>query len=485
MPPQIATLAFIALVATMFWLDREDEARVSAAMCLPFIWLWLTASRSVAEWIIILETGHPPLAIDQGTMYMEGSPVDRLVLIALMVLAIIVLVKRKQLVPLLRLNLPIFLFLAYATLTVVWTDFPEVTIRRVFKAVGCVLMIMVVLSERNRDVAVKRLMVAAGFVLVSLSVLYVKYYPAIGRMYNRWTWIVSPVGVTTHKNSLGGLCQIFGIVFVFCFLRAFCNKQMVNRRRHMLAHGIALAMVIWLFLQANSVTAQSCFLLGAAFLCAMSVPSIARMRTQVHALIFTLLAVPFAILFLGVGSSALEGMGRDSTLTGRTDIWQRVIALQGKPIVGVGFESFWLGPRLDSMNKYQQGLNEAHNGFIEFWLALGVVGLIFLAIFIIRGYRDIATLMRFDPEAARLRMAFFITVVVSSYTEAAFRTESISWIVFLLITMRAPVSTGTELELQDPAIQSVMEDKQEAASEYGYEPPASDLVESNKHWTLE
>jgi len=55
-------------------------------------------------------------------------------------------------------------------------------------------------------------------------------------------------------------------------------------------------------------------------------------------------------------------MGRDSTLTGRTDIWARVIALVHNPVIGTGFESFWLGKRLEAMQLYQRGLNETHNG---------------------------------------------------------------------------------------------------------------------------
>ena len=116
-----------------------------------------------------------------------------------------------------------------------------------------------------------------------------------------------------------------------------------------MAHGAALAMVAWLFVQANSVTAQSCFLLASALLIATSIPAIARKRWLVHLLAVILIAIPFATLFLGVGGSALKGMGRDSTLTGRTDIWARVIALVHNPVVGTGFESFWLGKRLEAM----------------------------------------------------------------------------------------------------------------------------------------
>src|SRR5260370_632085 len=166
-------------------------------------------------------------------------------------------------------------------------------------------MVMVVLSERDRDAATRRLFVWAGFLLIPHSVLLIKYYDSIGRTYNHWTWIVSYTGVTTHKNSLGAICQVYGIAFVWHFIAAYRNRQLKNRTRHLIAHGTALAMVVWLFVQANSVTAQSCFLLAAAFLIATCTRTVARKQWLVHFLMAVLVAIPFATLFLGIGGSAL------------------------------------------------------------------------------------------------------------------------------------------------------------------------------------
>jgi O-antigen ligase len=445
MTPQIASFVFVIGVIGLFLLDRDRKVNASWALCLPLIWLWITSSRSLAEWLTILQLGHP-LAADQANMYAEGTPLDRNVLIGLMVLAIIVLVKRGCFWELLRANRLIMLFLLFGAASAFWSDYPDITIRRLFKAVGCVLMMMVVLSERDRESAMRRLFVWAGFLLIPHSVLLVKYYPAIGRSYNRWTWLVSFVGVTTHKNSLGGICEIYGIAFLWHFLTAYRNHQLPHRTRHLIAHGVALAMVGWLFMQANSVTAQSSFLLAAMLLFATGTRAAVRKRWLVHVIVFALIAVPFATLFMGIGGGALQDMGRDSSLTGRANIWPRVIALVHNPVIGTGFESFWLGSRLDAMQRYQRGLNESHNGFLEMWTSLGWIGVLFLAAMIVAGYRNIIAAYRRDPNAGRFRLAYFLSVIVSSFTEAAFRTESISWIAFLLITMSAP-SEGLQKRL--------------------------------------
>jgi len=45
----------------------------------------------------------------------------------------------------------------------------------------------------------------------------------------------------------------------------------------------------------------------------------------------------------------LSTMGRESNLTGRTEIWAAVLPLVPNPAVGAGFESFWLPPRLEKV----------------------------------------------------------------------------------------------------------------------------------------
>ena len=65
-------------------------------------------------------------------------------------------------------------------------------------------------------------------------------------------------------------------------------------------------------------------------------------------------------------------VGRDPTLTDRTKIWSLVLSMHTNPLIGTGYESFWLGPRL--LKVWQGGLggiNEAHNGYLEFSSILG------------------------------------------------------------------------------------------------------------------
>ena len=39
-------------------------------------------------------------------------------------------------------------------------------------------------------------------------------------------------------------------------------------------------------------------------------------------------------------------VGKDPTLTDRTKIWAILLDMHTNPLLGTGYESFWLGPRL-------------------------------------------------------------------------------------------------------------------------------------------
>jgi exopolysaccharide production protein ExoQ len=452
MTPQIASLLCLFVIAGLFMLDRNPEAKTSKALWIPVIWLAIAGSRSLSEWMAAFGWGPPPIAADT---YIDGSPLDRNVLTVLLVLGVIVLLRRKRFGALLLANVPILLFFLYSLTSVAWSDYPDVTFKRWVKDFGDLVMVLVIVTDRDWATAMKRAIVRVGFVLIPYSVLLIKYYPAIGRLYNRWTWIVTFTGVATHKNLLGRVCLVFGIAFVWCFLDAWRNRAMPNRMRHLIAHAAALALVAWLVVMANSVTALSCLILAAAFLIVSGNRLLADKRWVVHALAAMCIAVPLSTTVLGIGGSALEEMGRDATLTGRTVIWEQVLAETHNPLIGAGFESFWLGDRLERIQNVHPGLNESHNGYVEIYITLGLIGVFLLVIVIIKGYRNIIVSMQENPEVARLRMAYFIAAVVLSFTEAGFRMLNISWITFLMAVVAAPHGTGREAVSSDERAMAV------------------------------
>jgi O-antigen ligase len=441
MTSQTATILCVAGIATLLWLARQPKARVSAAVWIPVTWLFIAASRTCSQWF-----GLAPATVS-ADQYVEGSPLDRLVLTGLFIAGMVVLGRRSgRLGALLQKSWPVFILLGYALLAVLWSDFPWVAFKRWIKALGNVVMILVVLTELNPLAAVKRWLGTTAILLIPLSVLFIKYYPELGRGYYAWTWDTFYQGVAIGKNGLGAICMIFGLASLWRVVESLSGKA-GRRVAAIVPHLVVLSMTFWLFAKADSSTSLGCFLIGTGLLLIMKLSAIARKTVVTHLVVLGIILVCVYGLIINPGAGLTAAAGKDVTLTGRTELWADILYLARKGEVsswfGTGFESFWLGDRVRFLwDRYWWQPTEAHNGYLELFVTLGWVGLILQAVVLLWGYRNVITLLRRQPEWGRLVLAYFVVAVVYNLPEAAFRGTHPVWIIFLLTVMAVPVSVA-------------------------------------------
>jgi len=436
MPPNIARIVFAIGVAGLFLLDRDKEARTSRALWLPVFWLLINASRPVSMWL----TSESVTQMQNPDQYLEGNPLDRFVYSALLLSGLVVLIMRMtRLSKLLQRNLPIVLFFVYGALSVLWSDYTEVSFKRWIKALGDLVMILIVLTDFDPYAALKRLVSRVGFILIPASVLLIKYFPALGRTYNIWTWEPQYVGVADHKNTLGMICMVFGLGFVWRFMMAYRDRQDERRTKRLVTYGVLLAMVVWLLLTANSTTSLACFVLGAALLLVTTIRRVTRTPALVTLVVASLLFCVVFALLLDSGGGLVGALGKDPTLTGRTDIWKLVLSMNNNPVLGTGFESFWLGERAQRIwSMYYFHPTQAHNGYIEVYLELGWLGIFLLVAIIVAGYRNALSTFAANQDAGRIRIAYIAIGLVYNVTEAGFRMTAPTWFFFLLSAVVAP-----------------------------------------------
>ena len=433
MSPKIAACIFVLGILGLFFLDRDRKTRTSRALWLPVVWIFIAGSRPVSFWLQMApQESYSP--------YVDGSPLDRAAWTAMVAVGLAVLVSRgRQVGSFLRANWAILWFFFYCVISILWSDFPEVAFKRWIKALGDLVMVLIVLTDLDPIAAIKRLLARIAFLLVPLSILLIKYFPELGRTFAAWSWTPVYVGATTNKNALGMVALMLGLGSLWRFLQALRAEESDERTGPLIAHGIVLAMVAWTFVTAGSMTSLACFIMTASLMVATSLSVFARKTGVVHFLVITVLCVSFSALFLNMGASLLTDMGRDPTLTGRTEIWNQVLALATNPLLGTGFESFWLGDRLQRIwSIWWWHPNEAHNGYIEVYLNLGWIGVGLLSMVIVTGYRDVVTALRRDPQVGSLRLAYLVTAVVYNFTEAAFKEINLVWIFFLLAVAAVP-----------------------------------------------
>ena len=440
MNPYIATIAYVLGIWLLFKLDRDIGARTSKALWIPVAWLFLNSSRPVTLWLSSLGIGVSGPISTTAALYVDGSPVDRLVYSALVLAGFVVLLSgRRRVGSLLQKNIPVVLFFSYCLLSCVWSDYPFVTLKHWTKGIGDVVMVLIVLTDSEAEVALKRFLMRVGFLVLPLSVLFIKYYPQIGREYSVWTWTPMMCGVAVGKNGLGTICLIFGLGSVWRFLRAYSSDLGKERRRHLIAHSVLILTAVWLLMEANSMTSLSCFVAGSSLMVTMKFIKLARRPLVTHMLIAVMIALPIIALFFDSGGSLVHSMGRDPTLTGRVEIWQIILKEAGSPMLGTGYESFWLGKRLDKIwTNYMPGLQEAHNGYLEIYLNLGWIGVALLAILIVTGYLNVVRALRKNPDRDSIKLAYFVIGVIYCLSEAGFRMMDPIWILFLLVITAAP-----------------------------------------------
>jgi O-antigen ligase len=438
LPPNVALWLTFAFIFFLFRRESREETSVSGALWIPLIWVLIGGSREVSQWIGLASSG--PGAVE------EGSPLDAVVFFLLIAAGFYVLNKRQvNLSEFAKNNLWLIIFLLYCLAAVSWSDFPFIAFKRWIKILGHPIMALIVLTEPEPKEAVRRLLKRSAYVLVPLSICFIKYYPQYGRAFSYWTGEAYNTGVSLNKNGLGCDCMIFGIFFFWNTLQAFQIKNRKARRSELLLSVSFLAMVWWLLSQSSSATSLTATLVAWFIIGLVGLPVVNKRFIGTYLVIGILV---FAVLepIFGIYASVVKSLGRDVTLTGRTDVWHEVFKLQDNPIFGVGFESFWLGKRLEILwAKFTWHPYQAHNGYIETYLNLGIVGVVLVAGQIIGTFGKIRRDLLRRFEFARFRLGFLLAIVFYNYTEAVFVTTSLVWAIFFLIAVdyppvRAPLS---------------------------------------------
>jgi O-antigen ligase len=140
-----------------------------------------------------------------------------------------------------------------------------------------------------------------------------------------------------------------------------------------------------------------------------------------------------------MNGSLAQAVGKDATLTDRTKIWTFLLGMHSDPVIGTGYQSFWLGSRLETfwLHSGLGQINEAHNGYLEVYLELGLVGVAILVALLVVSYRSLCRKLESAPDLAVFGLAVWLCLVFFNMAEAAFET-GVMYSVFLMTAMVIP-----------------------------------------------
>jgi exopolysaccharide production protein ExoQ len=421
-----ATLVCILFIFYLFWMDRQKSDRPSKALWVPLVWMFLAGSRYASSW---LQLSGSALSV---SAYDEGSPVDRAVFFSRIAAGVVILDRIKiDWGRVLSQNNWIWLYFLYCGVSIIWADDSFVSFKRFVKDLGNPIMVLVILTEARPYEAMGVVLRRLAFLLLPLSLLFVRFYPDLGRAYTVDGHAMY-TGVGHQKNDLGFMCLVSGIYFSWnLLLNQKEGLKLVAKRS--VVDLVFLGMVAYLLHMSQSSTSLACLVVSVSLLLISRTKLMARKPSR----IITLLAVivPLFIVLdatLDVRDVVFGLLGRDATLTNRVSVWGVVKGLEANPIIGAGFMSFWTGDRMATLwSEIGAGINQAHNGYLEQYLNLGYIGVAFIGAILLSGLLKVRRYLNVDYPAAMLRLCFIVTAVLYNYTEASFYGISNMWLLTL------------------------------------------------------
>jgi O-antigen ligase len=427
MPPSLVLLLWAVFVLGLLRFDPARYPKSSVALWVPVIWFFFIGSRTPSAWLGLSGVSDVGQALEQGNAF------DRTVFSLLTLTAFATLVSRSfKWGKFVTQNSALAVFLAFALLSVAWSDFPLATLKKWFRDMGVYIAVLVVLSDRRPVEAVRTVLRRVFFLQVPLSIVLIKYYPYLGKTFSIWG-VQEYAGVSTSKNMLGALCLVSGVFFFWDTVTAWHQRNKVRVRRVVLVNITLIWMILWLLHSCGSTTSTICLVIGCLVI-AIAHSNFGRRHSSWLKALAPASFLLYLILALGFGMNGQlsEAVGKSSDMSDRTRIWEAVLSVPINPLLGTGYQSFWLGPRLQWVWSRLTGddIFEAHNGYLQIYLDLGLIGFVLVCTFLIATYRKICKRLKATPLGS-FGLGLWTLLLFYNVTEASLEVDLL-FVAFLL-----------------------------------------------------
>lgn len=321
------------------------------------------------------------------------------------------------------------LMLFYCALTLLWSPFPAVTLKKAIQFLGTMMIGIAFQTGGLSGQKFAHLLWKSALSIQIASLIACIAFPNIGIEYSvngAWSggaWR----GILMHKNEFGMLCTlsiIFQVVLIssseiklhptlslLALMLSLVELLLSKSTTSLLMMFVGVSCFYFFknkLIQTPFVTSRFFLILLSAILISLHIFYIIHAEFPTWNELFT----PFSDL-----------LGKQADMTGRFDIWALVMPEIAKHwLLGSGYGAFWLGigsPSQFIIDQLGWIPYQAHNGYLDVLNEQGVVGLSLLLGFVGLHIRDIYRLSRFDASQTAFQGTLLLIILVSNFSESS------------------------------------------------------------------
>ncbi len=310
----------------------------------------------------------------------------------------------------------IFSFAAFCFISAFWSPAFGTSLRTAIQYITHIVCALIAMRTISLQTLTRGAIVGVAVVLI-YSLLFGTYlYDAIDGSY-------SFVGAFSSKNQLGFYASL-GIFFSYATVMIFGA-----RRLWFAAAGFISLISAYSLLASQSATSViTTFAVVALCIGMQGFMFLAPKNRRFFFAAAVVLAIVAGVagLQFGAADAILGIFGKDSTLTGRTYLWQQGIAAAGQnPFLGMGYQGYWVPGFAEAERLWQEFFITGrsgfhfHNTYIESMVETGLVGtllLVTILVTILGSYLKRLLTVGRTPEAL-LCFGIGILLLVRSFVE--------------------------------------------------------------------
>ena len=405
----------------MYSLDRSSVVE-------PFSWPRLIREVVAIGWLCIASSAVYVLLVQGNVRALspEQEAVLRLFVLPSLPLAAAVFVLRWREISETLIRLPFLaLLLVMIWASVTWSLESGLSLRRAL-AVTAYTLIAIWLALAFEPAALLRRLAWLAFVILLLSVAFAVLLPGLAFMELDGKVLLR--GVFSHKNGMG---QHLGLSAIL--LATAWQFRLIPR----FAAGLGLLLCLVLAVPTGSATALMILL-------ALAVTGLATRLVLLPprvAIAVGCVAVAVGIFFVLatiLGAEQLfAAFGRDLSLTGRVPLWHFVWwQIKAAPWLGHGYAVYFDIPWVQSYatETLRWGVPNAHNGYLELWLGVGVLGPVLALLFLLTAiWRGVVMLRREHSPAAMFAVYFLPIYLLRNIVESDLAgAAQLSWVLAVI-----------------------------------------------------